>query len=113
MASLAKPENGAQRMKPDRVTNTQGLANSVFTRHEFPSSFHVNHSPAALLEEGEPSPDFMYGSVTLKKKCDLSCSPLSSQNERSLDQMIDMLGRAALINGLGWGLGEPPRVILK
>lgn len=85
----------------------------VLTRCEFPSSCRVNHIPAALLDEGEPRLDFMYGSVALKTKCYLSCSPLSSQNERSLDQMIEVLGRAALINGLGWRLGEPPGVILK
>lgn len=57
----------------------------VLTRCEFPSSCRVNHIPAALLDEGEPRLDFMYGSVALKTKCYLSCSPLSSRNERSLD----------------------------
>jgi hypothetical protein len=74
---------------------------------------HVNQLPEALLDEGESRFNIMYGSVALKRKCYLSWSPLSGQNERSLDQMIDVLGRAALINGLGWGLGETPGVILK
>lgn len=55
----------------------------------------------------------MYEFVFLQRKCYLLCYPLSSWNERFLDLAIDVFGKAALINGMGWGLGETFGIILK
>lgn len=55
----------------------------------------------------------MYEFVFLQRKCYLSCYPLSSWNKRFLDLAIDVFGKAALINGMVWGLGETFGIILK
>lgn len=87
----------------------------MLVKHEFPSFFPRTDLCKAhhLQHAGGPHLDFMYESVTQKRKCYLSCYSLSSWNESVLDQRIDVLGRATLINGLGWGLGEAPGIILK
>lgn len=72
----------------------------------------VTYSTARWIRE-DPHLDFKYEFIILKRKCYLSCYPLSSWDERFLDQIIDVFGRAALISGLGWGLGETFAIVLK
>lgn len=55
----------------------------------------------------------MYAFVTLKRRSYVSCDPLNSWNERFLEHRIAVVGRAALINGLGWGLGETSGIIVR
>lgn len=74
---------------------------------------NCTHLQRCWVEEGEAHLDFMCEFVFLQRKCYLSCYPLSSWNERFLDPVIDVFGRAALINGMGWGLGETFGIILK